>query len=132
MIRSLLALFRRSNAGVTPAAHMTFAHTSAGRTITRTGAMLRRNVWVWPLLAVVVLSTVGYSVSSSIRSTMKQSVQSELQTLLNVQTSMLETWLRVQAAGALSQANDRQVREAVEQLIQLDEATTPTPRPPAN
>lgn len=121
MFRKLVSWFRKSN-HMAAAAHMTFAHTSAGRTITRTGALLRRNVWLWPLLAVLALSAVGYSVSQSIRATMKHSIRSELQTLLNVQTSMLETWLRVQQAGALSEANDRQVREAVEQLVQFDES----------
>ncbi|MBC8112921.1 MAG: serine/threonine protein kinase, partial [Candidatus Saccharimonas sp.] len=123
-----LSLFRRTrDPNAAPMAHMTFAHTSVGRTFMRTGAILKRQIWIWPILAVIVLSAVGYSVSSAIRTTMKESFRSQLQTLLNVETSMLETWLRVQAAGAETQANNRQVREAVEKLIAASEGTASEP-----
>ena len=69
-----------------------------------------------------MLSTLGYSVSSMIRRTMKSSFQSQLQTLLNVETEMLMTWMKVQAAGAESQANNRSIRETVEKLIALNES----------
>jgi eukaryotic-like serine/threonine-protein kinase len=118
-----LTFFRKSRDGRQgPKAHMTFAHTSAGRTILRTGAILKRQIWAWPIIAVVVLSAVGYSVSSAIRATMKSSFQSQLQTLLNVETSMLETWLQLQSANAEAQANSRQVRETVEKLLAATEA----------
>ena len=121
-----LSYFRRTrHPSAAPLAHMTFAHTSTGRTIMRTGAILKQQIWIWPILAVIVLSAVGYSVSSAIRTTMKESFRSQLQTLLSVETSMLETWLRVQAAGAETQANNRQVREAVENLIAASEGTAP-------
>jgi hypothetical protein len=53
---------------------------------------------------------------------MKSSFQSQLQTLLNVEVSMLETWLKTQAAGAETQANNRSIRDTIEKLIAaLDE-----------
>ncbi len=100
-----------------PQAHMTFAHTSAGRTIMRTGTILKQQAWLWPIIAVVVLAVVGVGVSSAIRTTMKSSFQSQLQTLLNVETSMLETWLKTQAAGAETQSNSRVIRDTIEKLI---------------
>ena len=121
-----LHLFRKSRSpSNVPQAHMTFAHTSAGRTIMRTGAILKEQVWLWPIIAVVVLAVVGLSVSSAIRSTMKSSFQSQLQTLLNVETAMLETWMKTQGAGAETQANSRPVRDTIEKLIALhDENST--------
>ena len=83
----------------------------------RTSTVLKREIWIWPIIAVIVLSTLGYTVSRSIRMTMKESFRSELQTLLNVETSMLVTWMQVQSAGAETQANNRQIREAVEKLV---------------
>lgn len=119
-----LTLFRKPrDLQVAPLAHMTFAQTSAGRTMLRTGSFLKQQVWVWPILAVLVLSAVGFGVSRAIRTTMKQSFQSQLQTLLSVETAMLETWLRIQAASAETQANSRQVRETVEKLIAASEVT---------
>ena len=99
-----LNLFRKSRGSTAvPQAHMTFARTSAARTIMRTGTILKKQVWLWPIIAVVVLAIVGVGVSSAIRTTMKSSFQSQLQTLLNVETSMLETWLKTQGAGAETQ-----------------------------
>jgi hypothetical protein len=33
------------------AAHMTFAKSSVGRSISRTGLFLRKQIWVWPIIA---------------------------------------------------------------------------------
>ncbi len=107
--------------GTVPGAHMTFARSSMGRTLTRTSAVLKRQLWIWPIIAVVVLSILGFTVSRAIRTTMKDSFRSQLQTLLDVETSMLVTWMQVQEAGAESQANDRIVREVVENLIAASE-----------
>ena len=121
-----LNLFRRNRKDA-PQAHMTFAHTSASRAILRTGAILKRQIWIWPILAVVILSAVGFGVSSAVRSTMRESFRSQLQTLLNVETEMLETWMRVQATGAEAQANSRSVRETVEKLITSAESPATDP-----
>ena len=125
-----LTLLRRKQKDA-PQAHMTFAHTSASRAILRTGAILKRHIWLHPILAVIVLSAVGYSVSNAVRSTMRESFRSELQTLLNVETAMLETWMRDQAADAEAQANSRSVREAVEKLIAAAESPPTNPEEPS-
>lgn len=121
-----LALFRRNRKDA-PQVHMTFAHTSASRVFLRTGAILKRQIWIWPILAVAVLSAVGYGVSNAVRSTMTESFRSQLQTLLHVETAMLETWMRVQAAAAETQANSRSVRETVEKLIAAAESPATNP-----
>ena len=113
-----LNLFRKSRGATgVPQAHMTFARSSAARTIMRTGTILKKQAWLWPIIAVVVLAIVGVGVSSAIRTTMKASFQSQLQTLLNVETAMLETWLKTQGAGAETQANNRSIRDTIEKLI---------------
>ncbi len=47
-------------------AHMTFGEASAGRTVARTRMFLRKQLWVWPIIAVLVLSVAGYAVSGAI------------------------------------------------------------------
>ncbi len=117
-----LNLFRKSRGpSAVPQAHMTFANTSAARTIMRTGTILKKQAWLWPIIAVAVLAIVGIGVSSAIRTTMKSSFQSQLQTLLSVETAMLETWLKTQAAGAETQANSRSIRDTIEKLIATQE-----------
>ena len=96
---------------------MTLAKTSFGQTVSRTGQFLRQRIWLWPVVAVLILSFVGYFVRSAIESTMKENLQSQLQTLLNVEVAMLETWYEVQTSNSESLANDFKVREQVYQLL---------------
>ena len=42
--------------------------------MTRTGLFLKRQLWIWPIIAVVVLSAVGFLVRGAIESTMKNGV----------------------------------------------------------
>src|SRR5437868_4399210 len=93
-------------------AHMTFRQTSMGRSISRAGLILKKQLWIWPIIAVVVLATVGFGVRVAIERTMKESLRSELDALLTVEKAMLENWLKVQESSAESLANDQQIREA--------------------
>lgn len=101
-------------------AHMTFGKTSVARTVRRTGLFLKKQLWVWPIFAVILLSIAGYAVSTSINSTIKNSLQSELSTLLNVERAMLEKWFKVQESRTLTLANDQQVRRTVIQMLAMD------------
>ena len=108
---------------------MTWASQSVSHTMTRAGIFLKKRLWVWPIIAVLVLSAVGFGVRSAIESTMKSNLRSQLQTLLNVETAMLKTWFDVQASNAQTLANSAQVRESVYEL--LSDSDTPTNAPPA-
>src|SRR5690349_3540301 len=119
-----MAWFRTSqNSHRADGAHMTFAKTSVGRSITRTGVFLRKQLWIWPIIAVVLLTIIGLAVRHEIESTMAQGLQSQLQTLLDVETSMLETWLHAQRSNADSLANGVDLRRLVYQLL---DSSTPT------
>ncbi len=111
-------LFGRSRGGREGVqAHMTFGQTSLGRSMTRTRLMLKKQLWIWPIAAVVLLAIVGYAVSSLIHRTMEENLRSELSTLLTVERSMLEKWLKVQESSATSLANESDVRKTVAQLL---------------
>src|SRR6476469_885711 len=112
------AWFRTSHASQRrDGAHMTFAKTSVGRTITRTGVFLRKQIWIWPILAVVMLSIIGLGVRHAIVNTMENGLRSELQTWLDVETAMLETWFHAQRSNAESLANGVDLRRLVYQLL---------------
>jgi serine/threonine protein kinase len=100
-----------------PLAHMTFGHSSFGRSIRSTRLFLKKQLWIWPIAAVLLHAILSWGVGSAIRSTIEEDLRSELQTLLNVETSMLKTWYRVQEKNAESLANDPQVRDAAIALI---------------
>lgn len=106
-------------------ARMTFGNTSLGHTISRTSLFLKRQLWIWPIVAVVVLAIVGYVVSAAIRHTMQATLSSQLSTLVNVERSMLERWFHVQESNASDLANRLQVRETVQELIENWAATAP-------
>src|SRR3954454_14686885 len=84
------------------AAHMTWAKSSVGRTVSRTGVFLKRQIWVWPILAVVLLSIIGLIVRHSVESTMRDGLQSQLQTVVDLEAAMLNTWYHVQKSNAES------------------------------
>jgi len=109
---------------------MTFGQTSVGRTVTRTRLFLKKQLWIWPIIAVVLLAVIGYGIRAAIERTMKASLRSQLLTLLNVERSMVEPWLTVQESNAESLANDQQIREVAAQLLTatqppIEDATTP-------
>ncbi len=96
---------------------MTFGQASVGRTVARTRMFLKKQLWLWPIIAVLLLSIAGYAVSEAIDRTMKNSLQSELTTLLSVERAMLEKWFKVQESSATALANDAGVRETVQQIL---------------
>ncbi|HEX4413217.1 MAG TPA: serine/threonine protein kinase, partial [Lacipirellulaceae bacterium] len=97
---------------------MTWAHTSVGRSISRTGVFLKKQIWIWPILAVVLLTIIGLGVRHAIVTTMEEGLRSELQTLLDVETSMLETWFHDQRSTAESLANGVDLRKLVYELLE--------------
>jgi predicted Ser/Thr protein kinase len=111
-------LFFGSGRGQARRAHLTMAHSSMSRHMTRTALVLKRQLWIWPILAIVVLSIVGFSVRSAIERTMRANLESELQTLLNVETAMLHNWVKTQVSHAETLANDARVRSTVYALLQ--------------
>ncbi len=103
---------------------MTFGATSVGRTLTRTRLLLKKQLWIWPIVAVVFLAAIGYAASSAIERTIRENLQSQLHTLVTVEWSMLETWLKVQESNAESLANDQHIRETAAQLLAGSQSTT--------
>ncbi|MBX7073639.1 MAG: serine/threonine protein kinase [Pirellulales bacterium] len=109
-------------------AHMTFGQTSLGRSLSRTGLLLKKQLWIWPIVAVFLLAIVGYVINRSIHQTMEDSLRSELQALMNIERSMLEKWFAVQESSAVGLANNTDVRKHVNQL--LTAADQPAPSAP--
>lgn len=130
MVNWFTPFFRRTGlAGSAVEARTPFGNSSAVRAVSRTGLLLKKQLWVWPIIAVVLLAGVGYGIHIAIEQTMRSSLRSQLETLLNVERSMLETWLQIQESNAQSLANDAQVRELTTQLMATAQpAAGSTPR----
>lgn len=126
---SAFNFFRRRSVEAPTAAHMTWASKTIGRTLSRTGVFLRRQMWVVPILAILVLGVMGFGIRVAIEQTMKSELRSQLQTLLNIETEMLQSWMRVQTSNAETQANQQQVRELVYKLLTEQESDAPDAAP---
>lgn len=105
-------------------AHMTWARSSMIGTFSRTGVFLKRQLWVWPIIAIALLSIVGLLVHRAIESTMKANLESQLTTLLAAETAMLDQWYDVQSSNAEAAANNLRFRESIYQLLEADESAT--------
>lgn len=120
--------FRRSQAlFLGRAVHISAAGKSLTRSITRTGVFLKKQIWIFPVLAILVLGAIGFGMRLAIESTMRENLRSQLQTLLDIETSMLETWIKVQTANASSEANTPTIRNHVYQLLEAVDPTVDQP-----
>lgn len=95
---------------------MTWAKNSLSGTVQATNIFLRRNLWIWPIIAVTILGTVGILVRSAIEATMRENLRSGLQTLLDVEVAMLRTWFEVQQSNVQSAANSTDVRRLTQEM----------------
>ena len=86
------------------------AAATLGRSVKTGGSFLKSNLWAWPVLGVAVLFAGGWAVRGAIESTMRENLRSQLQTLLNVEVAMLQTWFRVQESTVSGAANAADVR----------------------
>ena len=120
---NLLARSRSSSEGP-GRAHLTFGQTSIGRTVSRTGLVLKKQLWIWPIIAFLVLATVGYFIKTSIQRTMEDNLANQLTTIRDIERAMLEKWFHVQEANATSVGNDPQIRKL---LVELVAALEPRP-----
>ncbi len=119
-------LFRKSRSDTsTPYAHMTWARSSVGRSVSRTGIFLKKQIWMWPIVALLFLTVLGLTIRSLLVSNMQQQLASQLQTLLNVETAMLSEWLESHRSNAEILANSVAVRNQVYQLLDKDENVQP-------
>ena len=117
---------RGSPAASAVQAHLTFGATSVGRSISRTGLILKKQLWIWPIIAVVLLAVIGYGIRSAIERTMKASLQSELETLVTVEKAMLEKWLKIQEP---TRSHWRTIRRFADSLRTFSRPRLATPHP---
>jgi hypothetical protein len=89
------------------------------RTFAAGGLLVRRQLWIWPLLAGLLLGIIGWFLRSSIESSMKADLAAELETILMADVKALELWARGQEVIAVSAATDPHVVPLCEKLIAI-------------
>ncbi len=96
---------------------MTWASKSMSHSVTRAGLFLKKQLWIWPIVAIVILSITGFTVRRSIESTIQGNLSSGLYALMSVEVAMLENYFQVQQSNADAMARDAQVRRLIYQLL---------------
>ncbi|MFN0198946.1 MAG: serine/threonine protein kinase [Planctomycetaceae bacterium] len=89
--------------------------------MSRTKLFFQKQIWIRPIIAVVLLSIVGYGMKAAIEKTMTANLRSGLTTLRNVETEMMLTWFKSQESIATAQANNREVRQLIYRLLEVEE-----------
>ena len=96
-------------------AHMTWASHTVSGAAKRTTEFLRQRAWLWPLIAVVLLSTIALLVRGAVERTMKDALTSELEHAAPTSKSRCSRpGSTEQERNAVSIANDVEIRELVQ------------------
>lgn len=88
-------------------------------TIQAAGRFLRRQLWAWPIIAAVVLGSVGWWIYHAVESSMRQQRAQELTTVLDADVAALRVWMADQERIAELIAADDQLRPLVQELLAL-------------
>src|ERR1700690_1988659 len=91
---------------------------SVASVLTRTQGFLRTQLWVWPLVAALVLAFLGVWLRVKMEGATKQQIADTLQTILNANTEALRSWSIAMKSDAEDAASDDRVRDLVIGLIQ--------------
>ncbi|HTY89379.1 MAG TPA: serine/threonine protein kinase [Candidatus Acidoferrum sp.] len=95
---------------------------SVASVLTRTQGFLRTQLWVWPLVAALVLVFIGIWLRVKMEGATKQQIADTLRTILNANAEALRAWSVTVRSDAENVAEDDQVRELVTGLLQQAQA----------
>ena len=88
------------------------------RSLSLGSLLLRKQLWVWPILAALLLGVVGRWISRSVETAMRERRVAELNTVLNADVAALRVWMTEQAIDAEFMAEDERILPAVNQLLE--------------
>lgn len=83
-----------------------------------TGKFLRQQLWIWPILAAIILGVTGLLVEHSVDKAMSWQREAELNTILNADVEALKIWMEDQGQTAELVARDEKLQDMIAQLLQ--------------
>jgi hypothetical protein len=92
----------------------------------RTQGFMRRQLWIWPLLAAIILGFVGVWVRNRMEAAIKTQISGNLTTILNANTEALRAWVATMKSEAELFAGDDRVRGLVAELITVSQQSGST------
>jgi hypothetical protein len=97
------------------------------RSFALTALFLQQQLWIWPLVAAVLLIVIGYWVRGKVDQAIHVKLGAELETLLKADVAGLEIWLESQKSNAAAAARSPDVVRLVEQQVDLADRADSTP-----
>ncbi|HWB14280.1 MAG TPA: serine/threonine protein kinase [Pirellulales bacterium] len=97
------------------------------RSVAATNLLLRKQIWIWPLIAAVILAAVGYGLRTHVERAMKSSMASQLQVILAADVAALEQWLETQRSNVQTAADSVTQSELAAQLVSLADRPDSSP-----
>lgn len=91
------------------------------KSLARTNVLLLKQLWIWPIIAAVLLGVIGLVMRNAVEKTLQEDLQADLQAILETDVTALRVWLKSQEQIAAGVAQDVQLREQVLALVKLAE-----------
>ena len=91
-----------------------------------TSSVLKRQLWLWPLVAALVLGGLGWWVRGDVEQAMRENLANELTTILNADVQALTLWTKDQEAVARSLAQSPALGPLARQLVAVSEQPNST------
>ena len=84
-----------------------------------TGKFLRHQLWIWPVIAAVLIAAAYWWVTDAIESAMLRQRASDLNAMVDSSVTALRTWMGEQKVNVQLVADDEQLRPLVAELLAL-------------
>ena len=97
----------------------TRASSSVASYLARTRGFIRTQLWIWPLVAAVLLAFVGFGLRTKMERAMKEQIAANLQVILNANAEALRSWAKVVKSDADTLADNSAVRDLIGPLLAL-------------
>ena len=91
--------------------------------LSRTQGIMRKHVWVWPLVAMVILAFVGMWIRGRMEGAMKAQLADNLKTILAANTEALRAWAVTMKSQAELFAGDDRVHDLTVELLKVSQQT---------
>ena len=106
----------------------TLGGTRISRSLTLSFGLLRRHLWLWPLLAALMLAVAGLWIRQSVERAAKDELAKSLQTVLKADVAALAIWMENHVSHVRTLADGGPLRRVAGQLAQVGLTITPDDR----
>ena len=93
------------------------------RSLASRGKWLRRAIWVWPIIAAIVLAVIGLFLRNAVEHRLRDDTASRMQTILQADVAALRMWMQSQQKTVQSIAVDSTLVASTEKLTAIAATT---------